>query len=103
MAKEGSVAEEPENPVNEVVNLIKGYAMQETVEPLKPIGKFVAFGAAGGVLMGLGLLLMSLAMLRGLQTIDFFEGNWSLLAYLAVGAAVLAVAGLFASRIKKDL
>lgn len=94
---------EAENPVNEVVNLVKAYAMQETVEPLKPIGKFVAFGAAGGILMGLGILLMSLALLRGLQTIDFFEGNWSLLAYLAVGAAVLAIAGLLASRIKKDL
>ena len=95
--------EEAENPVNEVVNLIKGYAMQETVEPLKPIGKFVAFGAAGGILMGLGILLMSLAMLRGLQTVDFFDGNFSLLAYLAVGLTVLAIAGLLASRIKKDL
>ncbi len=92
-----------ENPVNEVVNLVKAYAMQETVEPLKPIGKFVAFGAAGGILMGLGILLMSLAMLRGIQTIDFFDGNFSLLAYLAVGLTVLAIAGLLASRIKKDL
>ncbi len=101
MAEE--VVEKDENPVNEVVNLIKAYAMQETVEPLKPIGKFVAFGAAGGILMGLGILLMSLAMLRGLQTVDFFDGNWSLLAYLAVGLTVLLIAGLLGSRIKKDL
>ncbi len=94
---------ENENPVTEVVNLIKAYALQETVEPLKPIGKFVAFGLAGAALIGVGILLLSLALLRGLQTIDFFDGNWSVLPYLIVSVAVLAVAGVLGSRITKGL
>lgn len=97
------MADNDANPVSEVVDLVKTYAMQETIEPLKPVARFVGFGAAGAALMGVGILLLSLALLRGLQTIDFFDGNWSILAYGIVSLIVLAIAGLLGQRIMKGV
>ena len=46
--------------------LIKSYAKQETVDPLKSIGRFLMWGLPGAILLTLGLLFGSLAILRGL-------------------------------------
>ena len=86
-----------------MVNLVKTYAMQETIEPLKPVGKFLMYGVAGAALMGVGILLLALALLRGLQTVDFFEGNFSILAYGIVSLVVLALAGLLGRSIMKGV
>lgn len=52
----------------ELWDLVRAYAKQETVEPMKGLGRFVAFGVAGSVLLGMGTLLLALAGLRALQT-----------------------------------
>ncbi|MEO6120972.1 MAG: hypothetical protein ABIW46_03005, partial [Acidimicrobiales bacterium] len=67
---------------------------QETVQPIKRLGRFVALGVAGSALAGLGAILLTLAGLRALQTEtgDTFGGNWSWAPYaiMLVGAAVVA-------------
>ncbi len=53
--------------LRELWELVKDYGKQETIDPLKSIGRFVGFGAPGSLLLALGVLLLSLGALRGLQ------------------------------------
>lgn len=85
------------------VDLVVAYAKQETLGPLRGLGKFVAFGVAGSVALSIGGFLLLLALLRALQTEtgSTFEGNLSWLPYLITAAAALAVLGLSVWRITK--
>ena len=53
--------------LSELWELTVSYAKQETVEPLKGLGRFIGYGIAGSILTGIGVLLLTLAFLRGLQ------------------------------------
>lgn len=67
-------ARNPTSDARELVDLVIAYAKQETVEPLKGLGKKAAFGVAGAVLLGIGGIFCSMAALRAMQTeTDFFE------------------------------
>lgn len=87
----------------DLVQLVLDYAKQETLEPLKGAGRFVAFGAIGAVALSAGTLLLLLGLLRALQTEtgSTFKGNWSWAPYLLTGLAAVAVLALSASRIGK--
>ena len=89
--------------VNDIVATARAYVMQETVGPLRGLGRFLARGLAGAFLMGTGLVLLLLALLRGLQheTYPHLTGNWSWAPYLIVLVVALAIAALAASRIAK--
>lgn len=79
----------------ELKDLVLAYAKQETVEPIKGLARFVAFGVAGSILVATGLLLLVLGLLRGLQTElpDTFDGNWSFAPYaLTTVACILLIA-----------
>ena len=79
----------------ELWDLVRAYAKQETVQPLKGLGRFIAFGLAGSLTIGIGLVLIAVGALRVLQTEtgSTFHGNLSWLPYLIVlvGCASLAV------------
>ena len=86
MAKAESVPSE----AKELVDLVVSYAKQETLDPLKGLGKNVAFGVLGAVMVGTGTLFLSLSALRALQTeTDTFDGNLSWAPYGIVAALVL--------------
>lgn len=80
--------------VSELWELVRCYATQQTVEPIKGVGRFVAFGMAGSLVLGLGTVLLVIALLRVLQneTGGAFDGNWSWVPYaltlLACGAVI---------------
>jgi hypothetical protein len=82
--------------VIELKDLVIAYLRQETVVPLKQLGRYLAFGIAGSLLMGVGVILMSLGLLRLLQTQtgDTFTGDWSWVPYLIVFAALVIGAAL---------
>jgi uncharacterized membrane protein YbhN (UPF0104 family) len=64
----------PSGDAKELVDLVIAYAKQETLEPLKALGKNAAFGLGGALLLGVGGLFCSVAALRAMQTeTDFFE------------------------------
>jgi hypothetical protein len=90
-------------PASDVVQLVIDYAKQETLGPLKGVGRFVAFGLIGAIALSGGTMLLLLALLRGLQTEtgSTFEGDWSWAPYLVTGGAATIVAGLAAWRITK--
>jgi hypothetical protein len=59
--------------IAELKDLVVGYAKQETVDPLKTLGRYLGYGFAGSVVIGLGLSMLLLALLRGLQQIEIFN------------------------------
>ncbi len=89
--------------VSELWDLVRAYAKQETIEPAKGLGRFVALGLAGSVLLGVGTVLLVLAVLRVLQdqTGTTFDGNWSWAPYLITLAISLAVVGAALSAVRK--
>lgn len=99
----------PRNPksipdvVQELWELLKAYAQQETIDPLRGLGRYLGFGIGGAALLSLGLVFLALGLLRTLQTKtgDVFTGWLSALPYLIVLVAVALVAALAASRITK--
>jgi hypothetical protein len=87
----------------EFVDMVVAYAKQETLGQLRGVGRYLAFGVGGSILLGVGLLLLLLALLRALQTEtgSTFKGNLSWAPYLITTAAALSALGLSAWRITK--
>ena len=94
-------------PVGEVASelweLTRAYAKQETVDPLKGVGRFLAYGVAGALLLGIGVILLMLAGLRALQseTGSWFTGILSWIPYLIVLFVGTALIALALTRIQK--
>jgi hypothetical protein len=102
------VAEDKSLPAHatELWELVVAYLKQETIEPIKDLGRYVAFGVAGSVALGVGLPLLVLALLRGVQaeTDDHLTGSLTFVPYLVAAALSLLFMGLAAfgmSRNKK--
>ncbi len=89
--------------VGELWQLTVTYARQQTVDPLRGLGRFVAYGVAGALCLGIGVVALVLAALRALQTEtgSTFTGNLSWLPYVAVLVAGAGVAGLALTRISR--
>ena len=87
----------------DAVNLVIEYVKQETLTPLRGLGRYLAFGIAGSLALCVGLVLLLLALLRALQTETgtTFTGNLSWVPYLIVCAVAILIIGLAAWRINK--
>lgn len=85
----------------ELWQLVLSYLKQETVEPLKGMLQFLAWGVAGSLLLSIGLSLWLLALLRALQTEtgSHLTGNLSFLPYVFTMIAGVVFAGLAARAI----
>lgn len=72
--------------IGEVIEYVKAYAKQETVGPLKGAGRWIGFGAAGAILLGVGLSLLLLGLLRFIQSewVRAASGRLSWLSYVIV-------------------
>ncbi len=77
--------------VVELRDLVVEYFKQETIVPLKQLGRYVAFGLLGALLLGFGAVFLGLAGLRALQTETdtTFTGNWSWVPYVIMVVALL--------------
>jgi hypothetical protein len=88
-------AESVPTEAKELVDLVVGYAKQETLDPLKRLGKSVAFGVVGAVLVGTGTLFLALSALRALQSeTDTFEGDFSWAPHLIVAVLLVVMTGV---------
>ena len=79
----------------ELFQLVVGYAKQETLDPVKSLGRFLGYGMGGALLSSLGAVLLLLGTLRLLQTEtgDTFDGNWTFVPYVVVLVVSGAIAG----------
>jgi hypothetical protein len=79
----------------ELFQLVVGYAKQETLDPVKNLGRFLGYGMGGALLSSLGAVLLLLGTLRLLQTEtgDTFDGNWTFVPYVVVLVVSGAIAG----------
>lgn len=78
--------------------LVVAYVKQETLDPIKGLGRYVAFGLAGSLVLATGLVLLFLGALRLLQdeTGTAMTGNLSWVPYLltVVACALVAFAAM---------
>jgi hypothetical protein len=82
---------------DDAFQLTVDYLKQETIEPLRGVGRFLTMGIAGSFFLAVGILLVLIGILRLLQTEtgSALTGDWSWVPYAVVvvlGIVVIAVA-----------
>lgn len=79
--------------VSDVVESVKAYARQETIEPLKGAGRWLAMGTLAALSLGLSMVLGALGVLRLSQDLGgtTLDGSWSFVHYLIT----MIVTGIF--------
>ncbi len=84
--------------IRDIATLVVGYVKQETIEPVRGLGRFLAFGAAGVLVGGIGLFLLVLGGIRLLQeeTGAAFRGHLSFVPYVIALVVCGAIAALAA-------
>lgn len=91
---------------SEFIELLIGYVKQETIGPIKRLGRYVLFGLAGSILVSIGAVLLVIGFLRVLQseTGSALTGNLSWLPYVfaALFGLIIVAAGVFGVIKKRD-
>jgi membrane protein implicated in regulation of membrane protease activity len=89
------VAENPQQTVRELRELVIAYAKQEASDPLTGLKRYAGFGLAGAVLIGTGVFFLAIGALRAMQQYGhrLTHGNFSWVPYIVV---VIVMAGLAA-------
>jgi hypothetical protein len=89
--------------IPELIEFVRSYVKQETVEPLRGVGRWIAFGAAGALCLGLGLVIVLLGVLRLVEEEwpRTASGSWSWVAYLITLLVAIALLVVTLLRIKK--
>jgi hypothetical protein len=86
--------------LDEIKALALRYIKEETIQPIKEMGRFVLWGALGSLLVGFGYLFLLFGALRFLQNqFKVLDGTLSWIPYLIVVALAAAVIGLTVWRI----
>lgn len=89
--------------IGELANLVVAYAKQETLDPIRGAGRWLAYGFAGVLSLIFGVAYLALGLLRLLQFEIFANATtWSWVPYFIVMAICLLVVVLAVSRINKD-
>jgi hypothetical protein len=90
--------------VSELKELTISYAKQETVDPLRDMGRYLAAGVGGSFVLAIGLGMCGLALLRFLQTETgtWFTGNLNWVPYLITLVALMIVIVAAILAVKKD-
>ncbi len=99
------MANDSKSDFSDIPQLVRDYATQELVDPLKSLGRYLGFGLSGALAIGMGLLMLGFAGLRAMQVeaADTFDGNWSVVPYIIVSVVGIIVLAIIGSRIKKGL
>jgi hypothetical protein len=90
------VADNPQQTVRELRELVIAYAKQEATEPLTGLKRYAGLGLAGAALMGVGIFFLSIGALRAMQEYGgwIVKGYWSWTPYFAVVIVLGALAAL---------
>ena len=90
------MADNPQQTVRELKDLVVAYAKQETTDPLKGLARYVGWGLAGALLIGTGIGFLAVGLLRALEDNRgwLFHGNWSWVPYAIDVIGLVAIAAL---------
>ena len=90
--------------VPELIEFVRAYVKQETIDPLRGVGRWIAFGAAGAFCIGLGLVIVLLGVLRLIEEewARSSTGSLSWLPYLITLLVAVAILAVTIMRIKKS-
>ena len=83
---------------DDLLALLRGYVHQETVEPLRSLGRYLLFGLSGSLLLGFGAVLVAVGGARGLQAWGVLDGWWSWVPYLAAAVFLSTASAAAVSR-----
>jgi hypothetical protein len=86
---------------DDAFQLTVDYLKQETIDPLRGLGRFLYMGIAGAFFLAFGILLILLGILRLLQTETgtALTGDWSWVPYAVVVLLGLMIIGIAVWRI----
>lgn len=89
--------------VTDLVDSVKLYAKQETVDPIRGAARWVAVGTIAASCLGLALVFFALAILRLSQDLggQAMAASWSFVHYLVTFVVVCAFVAIALSRVKK--
>ena len=86
--------------LQEVRGLFVRYFKEQTVQPLKDLGRFVVFGALGSIFVAFGVVMGLLGVLRMLQALfPVLDGSLSFIPYMIVVVLALLIAAIVVQRI----
>jgi hypothetical protein len=87
-----------------VVDTVKAYARQETIEPLKGAARWVAVGSVASLSLGLALVFVTLAVLRLSQDLGgtVLDGSWSFVHYFITLVVLSILVAITFSRISQS-
>lgn len=82
----------------------KDYAVEQILGPVRGAGRWLVFGLAGALAMGIGLLFGLLATLRLVQDLGggALDGSWSFVPYVVTAIGAGPVIGYSLSRINTE-
>ena len=93
----------PADQVTDLFDSVKAYARQETVEPLKGAGRWLAVGSLAALSLGLAMVFASMAVLRLSQDLggEALDGSWSFVHYFITLAIMMILVAVTFSRISQ--
>ena len=88
----------------ELIEFVRAYVKQETLDPLRGVGRWIAFGAAEAFCLGLGLVIVLIGVLRLVEEEwdRASSGSLSWLAYLVTMLVAVGMLVVTLLRIKKS-
>ncbi len=89
--------------VSDVIDSVKQYARQETLDPLRGAVRWMLFGVVGAIFVGLGVVLVAVGVLRLSQDLleSQLSGSWSFVHYAIAAGFGLLIVVLALFRIQK--
>ena len=87
-----------------MVDTVKAYARQETLEPLKGAARWVAVGSVASLSLGLALVFVTMAVLRLSQDLGgtVLDGSWSFVHYFITLVVLSILVAITFSRISQS-
>ncbi len=86
--------------LTEIKTLFLRYLKEETLDPLKDLGRFVLFGILGSIFVGFGSVMVLFGALRFLQDqFKVLDGSLSWLPYVIIALLALLISALTGWRI----
>ena len=86
----------------DVVDTVIGYVKQETLEPLRGIGRWIAVGTVASSMVSIGMVMILIGSLRFIDDIcgHAFDGMWSFAPYLIVFVVSVGCIAVTLTRVK---